>query len=55
MDAATAHPPYHHTRILLTSYPDTNKSKVAHTSVVATANAARWKDVWTYMLTEPAP
>ena len=55
VDAATSHFPFKHTRILSTTYPATNKSKVAHGSVVATANAARWESVWTYMLTEKAP
>jgi len=55
VDAATSQYPFNHARILCTTYPSTKKSKEAHTSVVATANAARWETVWTYMLTEQAP
>jgi hypothetical protein len=58
-DAATEPYPYHHTRILTTSYPsvvvtgvNSDGAKAAHTSVIADINAARWKQVWTYMLTE---
>jgi pimeloyl-ACP methyl ester carboxylesterase len=62
IDAATEPYPYRHTRILTTSYPavtvDGESSvgaKTAHTSVIANANASRWNQVWTYMLTEAAP
>ncbi len=61
-DAAVEDFPYHHTRILTTSYPavtvegpNSKGAKIAHTSVIATANAARWKQVWTYLLTEKVP
>jgi hypothetical protein len=62
VDAATEDSPYHHTRILTTSYPvvtiegpNSQGARIAHTSVIATANAARWQKVWTYMLTEKVP
>jgi hypothetical protein len=52
--------PYHHTRILTTSYPEANAPSessiwafIVHGSVVANANADHFKQVWTYMLTEP--
>ena len=59
VDAAREPFPYRHTRILLTSYPEVTidgpngkAAKIAHTSVIASANADRWEKVWTYMLTE---
>jgi hypothetical protein len=59
VDAAIEKPPFHHTRILTTSYPtvtvtDVNSdgAKAAHTSVIDTHNAERWRDAWLYMLTE---
>ena len=62
VDAATEKSPYHYTRILTTSYPsvtvtgvESNGAKIAHTSVIEDANAARWNQVWTYMLTEKVP
>lgn len=62
VDAAVEDFPYHHTRILTTSYPvvtidgpNSRGAKIAHGSVIATANAARWKKVWTYLLTEEVP
>jgi hypothetical protein len=59
-DPATEEPPYHHTRILLTSYPpvtvtgknDEKAAAIAHTSVIAGTNAVRWMNAWKYMLTE---
>lgn len=51
--------PYHHARILYTSYPavtvtgvESEGAKTAHGSAINTQNAERWKQVWTYMLTE---
>lgn len=51
--------PFHHARILYTSYPavtitsvDSEGAKTAHGSAINTKNADRWKQVWTYMLTE---
>lgn len=51
--------PYHHAHILYTSYPavtvqgpESAGAKIAHGSAVNTKNADRWKQVWTYMLTE---
>lgn len=69
VDAATENPPYNHTRILTTSYPvvtETSEKQTAdgknsqwestaHTSVIATRNAERWQQVWTYLLTETTP
>ncbi|MCX6954364.1 MAG: hypothetical protein NTV51_19605 [Verrucomicrobia bacterium] len=63
IDVATEPPPYRHSRSLLTSFPvvadpvtpGNPSARTAHTSVISDANAARWKAVWTYMLTEPAP
>jgi len=62
VDAATEAFPYQHTRILTSSYPtvtvdgeESDGAKTAHTSVIASKNAARWKRVWTYMLTENVP
>ena len=59
VDVTTEKFPYHHTHILLTSYPsvvvsgeDSDGAQTAHVSVIANINAGRWKDVWTYMLTE---
>jgi hypothetical protein len=50
---------YHQARILYTSYPevtvtgmDSEGAKTAHGSAINTKNAERWKQVWTYMLTE---
>lgn len=61
VDVAMASFPFDHTRILLTSFPHLSGSVeagskaalAAHGSVISDANAARWKQVWTYMLTEP--
>lgn len=51
--------PYHHARILYTGYPavtitgvESEGAKAAHGSAIITAHAERWKQVWTYMLTE---
>ena len=51
--------PYHHAHVLYTSYPsvtvqgqDSDGAKLAHNSALGTQNAERWKQVWTYMLTE---
>jgi len=51
--------PYHHARILYTSYPvvaitgvESEGAKTAHGSAIMTQHAERWKQVWTYMLTE---
>lgn len=51
--------PYHHARILYTSYPvvtitnvEDEGAKAAHGSAIMTQHAERWKEVWTYMLTE---
>ncbi len=51
--------PYHHARVLYTAYPsvyvqgqDSEGAKTAHNSAIGTQNAERWKQVWTYMLTE---
>ena len=52
--------PYHHSRILYTRYPKVVLSEqnglaayTAHGSVINSTNAARWKPIWTYLLTEP--
>ncbi len=54
--------PYHHARILKTAYPVVNitgpqseGSLTAHASMLNTKNAERWKQVWTYLLTETTP
>lgn len=54
--------PYRHARILMTAYPSvmvtTSQSEgslTAHFSMLNPKNADRWKQVWTYMLTEKAP
>ena len=54
--------PYHHARIIYTSYPvvtitgvESEGAKTAHGSAIITKNAERWKQVWTYMLTERLP
>ena len=54
--------PFQHSRTLLTSFPEvtvegveSDGAKAAHTSVIDDRNADRWKDVWTYMLTERVP
>lgn len=51
--------PYRHARILYTGYPavtvtgvESEGAKAAHGSAIATRNADRWKQVWTYMLTD---
>jgi hypothetical protein len=51
--------PYHQARILYTGYPvvtimgvGSEGAKIAHGSAINTKNADRWKQVWTYMLTE---
>lgn len=51
--------PYHHARILYTGYPaatvagvESEGAKMAHGSAITTKHADRWKQVWTYMLTE---
>lgn len=61
VDVTTATPPYGHARALLTTFPVVTdpivpgnpSARKAHGSVITDANAARWKPVWTYMLTEP--
>jgi hypothetical protein len=52
-------PPYHHAHMLYTSYPavtitavESDASKTAHTAAINTKNAERWKEVWTYLLTQ---
>lgn len=63
VDVATEKPPFNHTRILLTSYPvvpppiivDNDNALAAHGSVISGANADRWHQVWTYLLTEKVP
>jgi len=60
VDPAQEKPPYRHTRILLTGYPQVTVApknpgigaKTAHTSVIANNLAPRWMNVWRYMLTE---
>jgi len=54
--------PYHHARILITGYPvvtvtgsQSEGSLTAHFSMLSPKNADRWKDVWTYILTEKTP
>ena len=54
--------PYHHARILMTSYPVVNVtgsqsegSLTAHFSMLNPKSADRWKQVWTYLLTETTP
>lgn len=54
--------PYHHARILYTGYPvvtvtgeESQGARIAHGSAINTKNAERWKQVWTYLLTEPTP
>jgi hypothetical protein len=54
--------PYNHARILYTRYPtvtvtgvESEGAKAAHGSAINTRNADRWKQVWTYMLTEQFP
>ena len=50
-DVDTDKPPYRHARILTTNYPGGQVSSgEAHTSVIANEG---FKDVWSYMLTEP--
>ena len=51
--------PYRLSRILYTSYPavtvtdvTSEGAKTAHGSAILTKNADRWKQVWTYMLTD---
>lgn len=51
--------PYHHARILYTGYPavtitgvESEGAKAAHGSAIMTKHADRWKQVWTYMLSE---
>jgi hypothetical protein len=51
--------PYRHARILYTSYPavtitgvESEGAKAAHGSAIMTTHAERWKQVWTYMLTQ---
>lgn len=54
--------PYHHARMLYTSSPvvtvtgvTSEGAKTAHGTAINTRNADRWKQVWTYMLTEMIP
>ncbi|MDB6064962.1 MAG: hypothetical protein JWR26_1170 [Pedosphaera sp.] len=54
--------PYHRARILVTAYPVVNVtgsqsegSLTAHSSMLNPKNADRWKQVWTYLLTETTP
>ncbi len=54
--------PFHHSRILMTGYPvvdvtgpQSEGSLTAHLSMLNPKNADRWKQVWTYLLTEPTP
>jgi hypothetical protein len=59
VDVDTEAFPYHHARILMTAYPSvtvagsqSEGSLTAHFSMLNPKNADRWKQVWTYMLTE---
>ncbi len=54
--------PYHHTRLLTSSYPaakapreGSEEAVAIHSSVIANKYADHWKQVWTYLLTEKAP
>ncbi|HEY1686702.1 MAG TPA: hypothetical protein VGG19_18220 [Tepidisphaeraceae bacterium] len=54
------HFPFHHAHVLFTNYPkvtvdgpNSDGARIAHSSVINTNNAKRWKEVWTYMLTAP--
>jgi len=54
--------PYHHARILTTSFPtvdvtgpQSGGSIIAHSSTLDPQNADRWRQVWEYMLTETTP
>lgn len=58
-DVDAESPPYHHARVLFTRYPDVkvadkwdDEAKIAHRSASSTQHADRWKQVWTYLLTE---
>ncbi len=51
--------PFHHARILYTGYPavtitgvESEGARTAHGSAILTKHADRWKQVWTYMLTD---
>ncbi len=51
--------PYRHARILFTGFPavevsgpESEGAKTAHGSAILTRHADRWKQVWTYMLTQ---
>lgn len=61
-DADKETSPFHHSRILFTSYPSVTVTDVfsegartAHQSAILTKNADRWRQVWTYLLTEQTP
>ncbi len=52
--------PYRHQHVLFTAYPEVTTdgetrpgAKTAHNSGISDGNADRWKQVWTYLLTEP--
>ena len=54
--------PYHHARMLYTGYPavtvtgeESEGAKAAHGAAINTQNADRWKQEWTYLLTETTP
>jgi pimeloyl-ACP methyl ester carboxylesterase len=51
VDVSKQPSPYQHSHNLITTYPETNDSGQAHTSVVARKYAERFRVVWVYMLT----
>lgn len=62
VDVDTETFPYRHARILMTAYPavsvtgsQSEGSLTAHFSMLNPKNAERWKQVWTYLLTEQTP
>lgn len=51
VDVSRSAPPFGHSRILITSFPVTNDSREAHSSVIASRDAERLEPVWRYLLT----
>jgi hypothetical protein len=63
VDVDTEAFPYRHSRILTTGYPvvtitggeESPGALAAHSSVITPKNGDHWKQVWTYLLSEPVP
>jgi pimeloyl-ACP methyl ester carboxylesterase len=55
VDVSKSSPPYGASRVLFTTFPATNDSREAHSSVIASKDASRLEPVWRYLLTAATP